>query len=221
MHFDWTMLYSNFHVVFHVQSILIIATNTIDTNVWTFFVNSTTLCSSTFWKPMLSCTWEDWTMLCTNFHLIFHKQSILIIVTNKIVTRMCEHCFSIQEYCVVLISETLCFHVLGKIIWASIIGACNYNIIESWSWFDMVHNTPVIPGKLLDFWIFFPEAWKTPWKFDFGINSWKTPSIYPLILVVGLKTFLDHIFTWNAVCNYMYISRKKKRLRKFCSLHKL
>lgn len=39
-------------------------------------------------------------------------------------------------------------------------------IIESWSWFDMVH------------------------------------------------TFLDHMFTWNAVCNYMKISRKK-RMRKF------
>ena len=54
-------------------------------------------------------------MLCNSFHLVFHMQSILITVTNKIVTEICEYCFSIQEYCVVVITENLCFHVSGRL----------------------------------------------------------------------------------------------------------
>ena len=56
----------------------------------------------------------DRTMLYSNFHFVFHMQSILIIVIIKIVTERCEYCFSIQEYCVVVITENLCFHVSGR-----------------------------------------------------------------------------------------------------------
>ena len=43
--------------------------------------------------------------------------------------------------------------------------------------FTMVCTTPGIPGKLLHFWIFFPGPWKTPWKFNLGINYCKFPWI--------------------------------------------